>query len=236
MFEDSLVESSGRIRTRSRWYAVGSFAVQALLVAVLVLIPYIYPAALPKQALSTLLAAPPPPPATAPVPHVAVTRASAPVQLAELSAPSTIPRRILEETSAPAVVRGFDTGLPNDSEVRGATSLLARMPPLPPVVARARPQGPVRISAGVAAGRLLEPIRPVYPGIAKSAGVQGTVVVEAIISKDGQVENAHAVSGPALLAQAAVDAVSRARYLPFKLNGEAVDVDTTINIIFSLGD
>lgn len=66
MFEDSLMESTGAIRTRSRWYAVSSFALQAAVLAALILIPIVYPAALPKQALSTPLLAPPPPPAPAP--------------------------------------------------------------------------------------------------------------------------------------------------------------------------
>ena len=61
MFEDSLAESTGRIRTGSRWYAIGSFIFQVSLLAVLIVIPYLYPDSLPKQALSTLLLAPPPP-------------------------------------------------------------------------------------------------------------------------------------------------------------------------------
>ena len=73
MFEDSLVESTGRIRTRSKWFAIGSFLLQAALLTALILIPYFYPAALPKQALTTMLLAPPPPPMRAELPaHAAV--------------------------------------------------------------------------------------------------------------------------------------------------------------------
>jgi protein TonB len=94
--------------------------------------------------------------------------------------------------------------------------------------------GPLRISAGVATGRLLGPIRPVYPTIAKSARIEGTVVVEATISKTGVVENARAISGPSMLIQAAISAIAQARYQPYKLNGEPVEVQTTINVIFKL--
>jgi periplasmic protein TonB len=62
---------------------------------------------------------------------------------------------------------------------------------------------PPRISGGVAAGRLLVPIQPEYPPIARGAHVQGTVVVEAIISKEGRVERARIVSGPPMLSTAA---------------------------------
>jgi protein TonB len=88
----------------------------------------------------------------------------------------------------------------------------------------------------VAAGHILVPIQPEYPAIARNAHVQGTVTIDAVISKEGRVEQARVVSGPALLARAALAAVNRARYAPFKLNGDPVEVDTTINIVFTLGN
>jgi len=74
-----------------------------------------------------------------------------------------------------------------------------------------------------------------YPPIAKAARIQGTVVVQATISKTGSIENARAVSGPEMLKQAAIDGVRNARYKPYLLNGEPVEVETTVNVIFSLG-
>jgi protein TonB len=79
-------------------------------------------------------------------------------------------------------------------------------------------------------------MRPVYPAIAREAHAQGTVSIEAVISKNGLVTQLRVISGPPLLVQAAVDAVNRARYVPFKLNGAPVEVDTAINIVFTLGD
>ena len=80
------------------------------------------------------------------------------------------------------------------------------------------------------------PIQPIYPPIARAAHVGGTVVIQAIISKTGQIESAHAVSGPVMLQAAAIDAVRRARYRPFLLNGQPTEVETTIRINFLLGN
>lgn len=90
------------------------------------------------------------------------------------------------------------------------------------------------MSAGVAAGQLIAPIRPVYPAIARETGTQGTVVVQATISKSGTIENPRVVSGPSLLVNAALDAVRQARYRPFLLNGQPVEVETTISVIFRM--
>lgn len=85
-------------------------------------------------------------------------------------------------------------------------------------------------------GHLDLPIVPTYPTIARAAHVEGTVVVAAVISRTGAIENLQVTSGPVMLRQAALDAIRRAHYKPFKLNGETVEVDTTISVVFSLGD
>jgi protein TonB len=90
------------------------------------------------------------------------------------------------------------------------------------------------ISAGIAAGMQIKNTPPVYPLIAKSARVSGTVVLHATISKTGTIENLRVVSGPDMLRQAAVDAVKTWRYKPYMLNNEPVEVETTVNVIFSL--
>ena len=103
-----------------------------------------------------------------------------------------------------------------------------------PKVKVATPQK-VSISAGIAVGLLMQKTAPVYPSIAKTARVQGTVVIQATISKTGSVENPHVVSGPVMLRQAALDAVKTWRFRPYMLSGEPVDVETTVNVIFALG-
>jgi protein TonB len=94
----------------------------------------------------------------------------------------------------------------------------------------------VRLSAGVAGGLLRKKTPPVYPSIAKAAHVEGTVVIQATISKAGLIESPHIVSGPVMLRQAALDAVRNWRYRPYLLNGEPVEVETTVNVVFTLGD
>lgn len=111
---------------------------------------------------------------------------------------------------------------------------LSTPPPVIPVHP-ARPTGPLHVSSGVAAGQLIVPIQPHYPAIALATRTQGTVIVAATISIDGHVESLRVLSGPPLLVNAATEAIRQARYRPWKLNGEPVEVDTTINVVFSLG-
>lgn len=92
----------------------------------------------------------------------------------------------------------------------------------------------VSISEGVSQGLLLHKVIPVYPRSAKAAHVQGTVVLQALIGKDGLIENLHRLSGPPELVDAAIGAVSQWRYRPYILKGEPVEVQTTINVNFSL--
>jgi protein TonB len=97
------------------------------------------------------------------------------------------------------------------------------------------PSKPLKVSGGVIAGRLMTPIEPIYPAIARAAHVSGSVVVEAIISKAGTIESLHVVSGPEMLGASALDAIRVARYKPFLLNGEPTEVQTTITVNFTLG-
>jgi protein TonB len=82
---------------------------------------------------------------------------------------------------------------------------------------------------------LITPIRPIYPEIARAAKVSGQVIVEATISKTGTIESLQVTAGPQLLRQAALEAIRAARYRPFLLNGQPVEVQTTITVNFSLG-
>jgi protein TonB len=100
---------------------------------------------------------------------------------------------------------------------------------------KAAPPTKVNISAGVSSGLLLQKTVPLYPPIAKAARVQGTVVLAATISKAGTIENLRVVSGNPMLQQNAMDAVRQWRYKPYLLNGEPVEVETQVNVVFTLG-
>ena len=93
----------------------------------------------------------------------------------------------------------------------------------------------VTISNGIAVGLLIQRTPPVYPAIARTARVSGTVVVQATISKSGTIENSRVVSGPAMLRQSAQDAVKTWRFRPYLLDGQPVEVETTVNVVFNLG-
>jgi len=90
------------------------------------------------------------------------------------------------------------------------------------------------ISAGVAAGLLIHRTEPVYPRFARDAHMSGTVVLGATINKTGAIENLHVVRGPAALVDAALNAARTWRYRPYELNGQPIEVQTTINIVFKL--
>jgi TonB family protein len=93
---------------------------------------------------------------------------------------------------------------------------------------------PHSVSAGVMAGNVISKVTPKYPPDAKVARIQGTVVLDAVIDKSGRVDNLKIVSGPSELQQSAMDAVRQWRYKPFLLNGKRIEVETTINVVYSL--
>ncbi len=107
---------------------------------------------------------------------------------------------------------------------------------MPPPVVNPKPLSSVRISESVSQGLLISQVPPVYPALARQARIQGTVVLQGIISKDGMMESLELISGHPMLAPSAIEAVKQWRYKPYYLNGEPVKVETTINVNFILSD
>jgi protein TonB len=236
MFEDSLFESQHHAPSaRSGWTTAASITLQALLASLLILLPLLHPELLPKQVHALMLT---PPPHVEPPPTVTqrVSNGLASIVPAlgrVLQAPPIIPNSIDTSPAPDASLTSFTgmtTGTFND-----ALGTAARGTPVVVTQAPERKAPPVRVSAGVSAGLLLVPIRPIYPAIAKAAGVGGAVVVEAVISKAGTIESLHVVSGPAMLQSAAIEAIRAARYQPFQLNGVPTQVQTTITVNFRIG-
>jgi protein TonB len=153
----------------------------------------------------------------------------------QLTAPTKIPHEIkmVAEKEAPPSsgfgVAGSDFGGSPNGVMGGIFGGSA-----PPQIKVAAPKK-VNISAGVMIGMLLQKTQPIYPPIAKAARVEGTVVLQATISKAGTIENLRVISGPAMLQPSAVSAVKSWRYKPYLLNNEPVEVETTVNVVFTLG-
>jgi protein TonB len=93
---------------------------------------------------------------------------------------------------------------------------------------------PVKMSEGVLEAQLITRIEPRYPTIAVQTKKEGTVVLHALISRDGRITSLEVVSGSPLLIGAALEAVQQWRYRPTMLNGEPVEVETTITVVFRL--
>ena len=126
---------------------------------------------------------------------------------------------------------GVPGGVPGGAMGGVLGGIISNTPTVVPKVAT--PQR-VRVSQGVSQGLLIRQVKPVYPPLAREARIQGTVVLQAVISKDGTIENLHLVSGHPMLAPAAIEAVKQWKYKPYFLNGEPVEVETTINVNFTL--
>jgi periplasmic protein TonB len=145
-------------------------------------------------------------------------------------------RMIVEDDTqiSTGVVGGVPGGVPGGSAgVLGG--ILGAPPPPPPPPPKPKPENkPIRVGGNVSAANLVRQIKPVYPPLAKAARVQGTVKFEAVIAKDGSIQNLHLISGPPLLVQAAMQAVQQWQYRPTLLNGEPVEVITTIDVNFTL--
>jgi protein TonB len=163
----------------------------------------------------------------------------------QLNAPKSVPSKILMVTEeeaplASGVIGGIPGGVPGSGG--GLSGLMgglpAAAPPKPPPAPPAppKPTGPAKIGGQVVAANLINPVKPVYPPLAKMARQQGTVKFEAMISKEGTIEDLKLISGPPLLVQAAMDAVKQWRYKPTILNGEPTEVQTTIDVNFSLSN
>lgn len=239
MFDSALMESGDRIQTKSKYWMFATTFFNAAIVAAMVLVPLLYPEALPRSAVSAMLQ-PPPLPHAAPQqppaqPAHAMTRAVA--WLNPLVAPTQIPDAIRRNVQDAPPQIGSGVRMSNDvgDQTSGIPDMVATGPSLP--VVSVKPKRPTiqRVSAGVIAGMAISRSQPVYPSIARAAHVQGTVELHAIIAKDGTIQNLNVMSGPEMLRGAAVDAVKTWRYRPYLLNGEPTEVDTTITVNFTLG-
>jgi periplasmic protein TonB len=248
MFSDSVLDFG--VQRKRKFFATStSFILNCLAIGVMLLIPLAFTEELPKAQLLTFLVAPPPPPPPPPPAAAQVQKVVRQIQTdvlstGQLRTPSRIPQKVqmIKEEDAPppmpaagGVVGGVPGGIPGGQlggvigGIVNATSNLAVVPKFVPVT----PQR-VRISQGVTKGLLVHRVEPTYPTLAKAARVQGDVILSAIINTNGEIENLQLVSGHPMLVPAALAAVKQWRYKPYLLNGQPVEVETTITVIFAL--
>jgi len=244
MFEEMVVSNAKNKKTNKPWTVVLSMALQVGFLGILILIPLIYTEALPKTLMSSILLAPPPPPPPppppAPVQVVKIKPVAHLMEAGKLVAPKAIPKDvkiIKEEEQPPDMGAGIAGGVPGGvaggsmgGVLGGVIGGAGAAPPPPPKAALGR----TRVGGAVQAAKLVNRVQPVYPPLARQTRISGTVKLHAIIGKDGSVTQLQVVSGHPLLVQSALDAVKQWRYQPTLLNGEPVEVDTEIDVIFSL--
>jgi periplasmic protein TonB len=243
MFEGSLVESQGRVITASeRWTALGSMTLQCAIAGLLIAVPLMRPETLSMVRDVPKLFVPlvPKPPVQVQRVEPAASSSTAMSVPVESAAPM-LGRRISLTNLAP-LSDGLTPSMPGQMNMAGSLPVgfgiggNSTGPAISVTTApAAAPAKRVNVSAGVTTGMLLAPIQPVYPRIAIAAHIEGTVVMEAIISKAGRIESLRVVSGSPMLQNAALDAVRAARYRPYLLNGEPTEVQTTISVIFRMG-
>jgi protein TonB len=249
MFEQTFVEGVGK--THRTWTVLVSFIGQMVVIAIAILIPMIYFDALPKSQLTSFLVAPPPPPPPPPPPAAAPPKVVKIIprqfDAGRLMAPKTVPKEIamikeeeLPPPSAGGVVGGVPGGVPGGTPggVIGGiiSSVPTAAPPPPPPPIKEKPVTPQRIRVGgnVQQAKLIRQPKPIYPPLAKQARISGVVRLNAIIGKDGTIQNLTVASGHPLLVPAAMEAVKQWVYAPTLLNGEPVEVVTQIDVNFTL--
>jgi len=250
MFEQTFVDGVGK--TNKTWTVLVSFCGQILAIGVAILIPMIYFDALPKTQLTSMFFVPPPPPPPPPPP------AAAPVKMVKviprqfdagrLMAPKAVPKDIAmikeEELPPPSasagVVGGVPGGVPGGTAggviggIIGGIPSAAPPPPPPPVEQKKAVVQRIRVGGQVQQANLIRQPKPIYPPLAKQARIQGVVRFNAIIGKDGTIQNLQLISGHPLLVPAAQEAVKQWLYKPTLLNGEPVEVATVIDVNFTL--
>lgn len=249
MFDQTFVNGAGK--TNTSWTVALSFMAEFAALGAMILVPLVWTEVLPKARFVNSLTAPaPPPPAPLPPAPVPVIRQAriAPRAFSHVLEAPRVPRQaaiIIEEATMPPANPGEAvSGVPGAAPAvmagifsDGIGTGIPPRSPVPPAMADEKPkqEGPVAVGGKVQSAKLIKHPAPAYPAIAKSARIQGTVVLQAIIGTDGAVRNLTVVSAASpLLVPSAMDAVKQWVYQPTLLNQEPVEVITEITVIFAL--
>jgi protein TonB len=237
---DRMLASSWDIRSRRGLTTLTSFGVQALAVAALLVLPLLRPAGLPSfHQISTPISWGPPLEAPTAIRMSTGAQGITPITTAQITftAPSRIPKGIpAEGEDSPPEIEGSGAAIPgtgggDPSGIRNLFGGDSR--PILPAVRPASTVAPLRISR-MSEGNLIHKVQPAYPPLARTARIQGAVVLQAVISKQGTIKNLKVLTGHPMLVPSAIEAVRQWRYRPYVLNNEPVEVETQIMVNFSL--
>ena len=241
LFADVLLEVDSAEKGRRKWAAISTILLQSLLLGAVLIVPLMFTEALPtaSQFVTFLVAPPPPPPppSAAATPLKVIRQVQSDILDGRLRAPGRIPQKIAmikEDEAPPAMFSGGGVigGVPG-GELGGVIGgIISSVPHIASVPKLAAPAKRIRISQGVSEGQKIYSPDPIYPRIARDARVQGVVILRAIISKTGEIQNLEVVSGHPMLVPAAIQAVKQWRYRPFLLTGEPVEVETGVTVTF----
>jgi protein TonB len=239
MFADSLLETSWAERGRRSWMTLTSFGLQAVIIGLLLLIPLLTTVGLPSgRTVSTPISLGRRDPGPAPRTPGGARRSG--VQIVPYSGPIMQPRQIPvgiptgkdnEQLAGPANDPGIGLG-PYSGSGPGLPIPIGGTQPVMPVAPK--PVVKVFRTSSILQGSLIRRVEPTYPPLARQARIQGPVILAAVISKAGTIENLKLLSGHPMLVRAAIDAVSQWRYRPYVLNGDVIEVDTQITVNFVL--
>jgi len=240
MFADSLLEVSWAQRSRRGWTTLTSFGLQAALIGLLLLLPLWKTVGLPSaRTVSTPISVGRAEPGPAPKARGGGTSvAPSNSEYPRYVAPGRIHGTISKsgggaEPQPPGGGGDFlpGIGIPGTPEGFPISVFRGNYPVMP---ARPAPTVHTFRTSRMLEGSLVRRVQPVYPPLAKAARVQGPVLLAAIISKAGTIEDLHVISGHPMLVAAAIEAVRQWRYRPYILNGEPVEVETQITVNFTL--
>jgi periplasmic protein TonB len=239
MFADSLLDSQWENRSHRGWTTLASFALQAFGVAAVLALPLIYTEGLPKLELLSISAPIGPPPGSPPQTSARhqTNQAQSNMFHGIVVAPPSVPasiQRVVDDGSVPeappcafCVPGGTGTVASTNSILNSIGNSMTIAPPPPPTAPQPR-------ISHMMEGNLIYRVQPVYPPLARSARIQGTVELRAIISRTGTIEDLRVIGGHPMLVGAAMDAVRQWRYRPYILNGEPVEVETRVTVNFLL--
>lgn len=240
MFEKTLLESSsGRIPGGRRLTVPLAIVLESVFIGVLMAVPLLNIAALPKmeRGISDRIFSPPVPPSSSTT--SAASKAVHRVTLADLThLPVRIPSFVSRSAESPAEVAltaltSGPGGIPGGIGASGIGMSDASVPVPPPPEAATKSK-PIRVDGGVEEAKLIYGPKPAYPQLAIMAHVQGRVRLQATIAKDGSIRDLRVMSGHPQLVRAAIEAVSQWRYQPTLLNGDPVEVEIEIDVKFTL--